>query len=206
MGDSLEILPRTVREILKINNEEILRLCKVAAIPLRQNNKGLTYFTTDDVKTLKRLQEVQLKTKEIEKKSVQLKQGLKKLPAKKLELVKKDKKENLPDTTVQKETIALLKQITGAVKNIETGFYDKFSLILDEKLENKLESKLEEKLGGIDAVIMDLVRCKSEADDMRKQLAKNDREIYTLKNELASYKKVAGNLYVKKKVEEPFKI
>lgn len=203
MGDSLEILPRTVREILKVDNNEIVRLCKVGDVPLRQNEKGLTYFTTDDVKTLKRLQDIQNKTKFHEEKSVQLKNGLKKLPVKKAEFLP-EKQDN--QKAVNEETVALLKQITGAVKNIETGFYDKFSVILEEKLEDKLESKLEEKLGGIDAVIMDLVRCKSEADDMRKKLAENDKEIFTLKNELACYKKIAGNFYVKKQKEEPFSL
>lgn len=196
MADGLEILPKTVRDILKVNNDEILRLCKSGNVPLKKNEKGLTYFTTDDVKTLKRLQDLQSQASMQEEKSVQLKNGLKKTPSKH------------PETTPQlpaeqkraDETLALLKQITGAVKNIETGVYDKFATLLDEKL----ESKLEEKLGGIDAVIMDLVRCKTEAEDMRKKLAQNDKEIYELKNELSCYKKLAGNIYIKKQVEKVF--
>ena len=56
MADSLEILPKTVRALLNINNDEILHLCKEGDVPLRQNAKCLTYFTTEDVKTLKKLQ------------------------------------------------------------------------------------------------------------------------------------------------------
>ncbi|MBQ2645096.1 hypothetical protein IJG14_05960 [bacterium] len=201
MVDSLEILPKTVRDILKINNEDIVRLCKSANMPLKQNEKGLTYFTTDDLKTLKRLQDVQNQTKYNEEKSIQLKNGLKKLPVNKNETTAKQKENNIIKND---ETIALLKQITGAVKNIEDGFYSKFSTILEEKLENKLESKLEEKLGGIDTVIMDLVRSKSEADDMRKQIADNKKEIYALKNELSRFKKIAGNFYIKKDDKQIF--
>lgn len=196
MGNGLEILPKTVRDILKIDNDEILRLCKSGNLPLKKNEKGLTYFTTEDVKTLKRLQDLQDKATLQEEKSVQLKNGLKKTPSK--------HPERTPQLPAEQkradETLALLKQITGAVKNIETGVYDKFATLLDEKL----ESKLEEKLGGIDAVIMDLVRCKAEADDMRKKLAKNDKEIYALKNELSCYKRFAGNLYIKKQSEKVF--
>ena len=196
MGDSLEILPKTVREILKVDNDQIINLCQAGDVPLRRNEKGLTYFTTEDVKTLKKLQDLQNKADTIQNKSVELQNNVKKTlakqPDKKLPAKKND------------ETVALLKQITGAVKNIENGFYDKFSLILEEKLENKLESKLEEKLGGIDTVIMDLVRSKAEADEMRKQLAEQDKQIYALKNELSSFKKLAGNIYIKKQVEQAF--
>lgn len=194
MSGSLEILPKTVRELLKIDNDGILNLCKAANIPLRQNDKGLTYFTTEDVKTLKKLQEIHNKTKLQEEKFLQVKNKLKKLP------VAKIKNQNAPT----EETLSLLKQITGAVKNIENGIYDKFSNLLD----TKLETKLEEKLGGIDEVIMDLVRSKVEADELRKKIAENDKEIFALKNELASYKKFAGNLYIKKSPENdsPFNI
>ena len=188
MGDSLQILPKTVREILKIDNDEIINLCQAGDIPLKTNEKGLTYFTTDDVKTLKKLQDLQNKAVSIQEKTVQLKNKLKKSSPKNIQL----------PAQKNDETVLLLKQITGAVKNIETGFYDKFSAILEDKLENKLETKLEEKLGGIDAVIMDLVRCKTEADDMRKKIAEQNKQIYSLKNELSSFKKVAGNIYIKK--------
>lgn len=197
MGNTLEILPKTVRELLKIDNEGILSLCRAANIPLRQNEKGLTYFTTEDVKTLKKLQDIQNKAKVQEEKFLQLKNKLKKLPS-------LNNSTEVQNNKTNEETLTLLKQITGAVKNIENGIYDKFSNLLDTKLENKLE----EKLGGIDEVIMDLVRSKVEADELRKQIAENDKEIFALKNQLASFKKVAGNLYIKKSPESdsPFNV
>ncbi len=195
MAEGLEILPKTVRDILKVDNDEIIRLCKSGKVPLKKNGKGLTYFTTEDVKTLKRLQDIQNQAARKEEKTIQNKDGVQKLSS------KGDEKQLIPvEQKRADETLALLKQITGAVKNIENGVYDKFANLLDEKL----ESKLEEKLGGIDAVIMDLVRCKTEAEDMRKKLAKNDKEIYALKNELSCYKKLAGNLYIKKQAEKMF--
>lgn len=195
MGNGFEILPKTVRALLNIDNDGILTLCKAADIPLRQNEKGLTYFTTDDVKTLKRLQEVQIRTKYHEDKSIKLKNGLKKLPAKKQELVQLPQQRN-------DESVALLKQITSAVKNIENGIYDKFANLLDDKL----EVKLEEKLAGIDEVIMDLVRCKAEAEQMRKTIADNTKEIYALKNELSTYKQVMGKFYVKQERKDVFEL
>lgn len=190
MVESLEILPKTVRSLLNINNDEILNLCKAGDIPLRQNAKGLTYFTTEDIKTLKRVQDIQAKAKSHEEPAIQLKNSLKKLPAKKQEVkapveVKKND-----------ETVALLKQISSAVTNIETGVYNKFSTLLEEKLE--------EKLGGIDEVIMDLVRCKAEAEQMRKDMAEKDKEIYSLKNELSAFRQIIGSIYIRQELEDEF--
>lgn len=197
MGDGLEILPKTVRDILKINNDEIVNLCKIADIPLKQNAKGLTYFTTEDIKTLKKIQETQQKVQNIEKKFVKLKNNLTNTPSKNDTVPKKSLPEKVAADS-NKDTLMLLQQITDTVKSIEQGFYTKFSSVLDEKL----DAKLEEKLGGIDEVIMDLVRSKTELNVMRQQIADKDKEIYELKNELASYRKITGRFYFKQDVEE----
>ena len=189
MADSLEILPKTVRALLNINNDEILHLCKEGDVPLRQNAKGLTYFTTEDVKTLKKLQEIQAKTKS--EPVIQLKNSLKKLPAK-----RHDAKSQLSENSSNAETVALLKQISAAVTSIESGVYNKFSVLLEEKLE--------EKLGGIDEVIMDLVRSKAESEQMRKDMAEKDKEIYALKNELSSFRQIIGSIYIKQELEDEF--
>lgn len=49
--------PHEVREILNSDNKEIIRLCKLASITPRQNAKGFTYFSYDEVRRLKELRE-----------------------------------------------------------------------------------------------------------------------------------------------------
>ena len=144
-----------------------------------------------------------LSPKYLEEKSVQLKNGFKKTLAKKIEksnnTVKEENKVQLPQQqSTNNDTIKFLKQITGAVKNIESGMYNKFSNIL----ETKLEEKLEEKLGGLDEVIMDLVHSKAENEELRKKLSDKEKEVYSLKNEVNSYKKIAGSLYIKQNKNE----
>lgn len=51
------LTPHEVREILNSDNKEIIRLCKLAAITPRQNERGLTYFSYDEVKRLKELRD-----------------------------------------------------------------------------------------------------------------------------------------------------
>lgn len=61
MGNSaiseMVLSPLEVREILKLSNEEIIKLCKQASIAPQRNQKGLTYFSYDEVKRLKELRE-----------------------------------------------------------------------------------------------------------------------------------------------------
>ena len=179
-SENIEIMPKTVREILNIDNEEIISLCKVGDIPLKRNKKGLTYFTRDDVRTLQRLNSIQNRTKSIEEKPIKLRNNFRKIIS-----LNSENKTAAPavrntETAPQQsygDTVKLLKQITGTVKSIEKGIYSKFSDIL----EVKLEEKLEEKLGGLDEVIIDLVRAKTENETLRKQLAEKEKDIYTLK-------------------------
>lgn len=48
----ITLTPGEVREILSADNEEIISLCKRAAIVPRRNRRGLTYFSYDEVKRL----------------------------------------------------------------------------------------------------------------------------------------------------------
>ena len=220
-SNNAEIMPKTVRTILNIENKDIISLCKVGGIPLKKNKNGLTYFTHNDVETLIRLNAIQKRADELEEKSMRLQNELQKSSSAKNTVIIKDDTQNagsdlsndeetgmmpennneqpmsaLPSVrTNSEDTVMLLKQITGAVKNIENGIYDKFS----EILESKLETKLEEKLGGIDEVIMDLVQAKTEYESLRKKITDYEKEVYSLKNELGKFRKIAGNFYIKEK-------
>ena len=195
-SDNIEIMPKTVRAILNIDNEEIINLCKTGDIPLKRNKKGLTYFTGEDVKTLQKLNDIQKSARHLEKQSAKLNGGLENVSENNSENSTEPHSLQITENINQKlykDTALLLKQITGSVKNIENGIYDKFSDILEEKLEDKLE----EKLGGLDEVIIDLVRAKTENETLRKRISENEKLIYSLKNELSKYSKLAGKLYIK---------
>ena len=195
-SENIEIMPKTVRAILNIDNEEIINLCKTGDIPLKRNKKGLTYFTGEDVKTLQKLNDIQKSARHLEKQSAKLNGGLENVSENNSENSIEQHPLQITENINQKlykDTALLLKQITGSVKNIENGIYDKFSDILEEKLEDKLE----EKLGGLDEVIIDLVRAKTENETLRKRISENEKLIYSLKNELSKYSKLAGKLYIK---------
>lgn len=54
----ITLMPSEVREILSADNDEIINLCKKASIIPRRNNRGLTYFSYDDVKRLQQVKQM----------------------------------------------------------------------------------------------------------------------------------------------------
>lgn len=76
-------------------------------------------------------------------------------------------------------------KILDAVKNIEKTMSDKFASLLDEKLD------------GMDDVVMELIRIKTENETMRFKINELNKENYRLKKELNSFKKAPFGLYKK---------
>ena len=56
--NDITLMPKEVREILCADNDEIINLCKKAAVVPRRNNKGLTYFSYDDLKKLQHVKQM----------------------------------------------------------------------------------------------------------------------------------------------------
>jgi hypothetical protein len=89
--------------------------------------------------------------------------------------------------------VAIEKMCTS-IASLEMSLLDKMSSLI----ESKLETKLDEKLDGMDEVVVELVRCKTENETLRYKMNELNKEIYYLKNELNSYKNLGFGLYVKK--------
>ena len=50
------LTPQEVRAILNTDNKEIVELCKKASILPRKNSRGMTYFSYEEVKKLRKVQ------------------------------------------------------------------------------------------------------------------------------------------------------
>lgn len=144
--------PQEVRNILKTDNREIVRLCKRASIVPKKNQNGQTYFSYNEVQNLK-------KVKETSPKSTALTQ---------------------PDS--QQVVGNLLTTLESIEKNITTSL----SKIIDEKLD------------GMDEVVVELIRCKTENETLRQKLNELNKENYHLKNTVKGYKAVGLGFYIKK--------
>jgi hypothetical protein len=140
--------PQEVRDILKTDNREIVKLCKKASIVPKKDRNGQTYFSYNEVQSLKKMQ----------------------------------KGRELTPVNSQQVVGNLLSTLESIEKNITASM----SKIIDEKLD------------GMDEVVVELIRCKTENETLRQKINELNKENYHLKNTIKSYKSVGLGFYVKK--------
>lgn len=144
--------PQEVRNILKTDNREIIKLCKQASIVPKKDKNGQTYFSYKEVKNLKDIQEKPTKSTAI----------------------------------AQVESQKVVNNLITTLEDMEKNITNSMSKIIDEKLD------------GMDEVVVELIRCKTENETLRQKINELNKENYHLKNTVKSYKSVGLGLYVKK--------
>ena len=76
------------------------------------------------------------------------------------------------------------------------------------KMENNITSSMtkliDEKLEGMDDVVLELVRCKTENENLKNKVNELNKENFKLRNEINSYKPLMCGFYIKKKDEVSF--
>lgn len=164
------LTPQEVRTILKADNKEIVDLCKKAAIRPRKNAMGHTYFSYDEVKNLRKIQ------------------------AQVNGVVTNPVSFRTPVMAGGSSSTAVTNN-SAAVRSILTTLQD-----LEVKLSNKIAKVIDEKLEGMDDVVVELIRCKTDNETLKQKIVDLNKEVYQLKNELNSYKPVALGFYKKKEV------
>jgi len=78
-----------------------------------------------------------------------------------------------------------IKSILYSIKDMEKNISSQISKVIDEKLE------------GMDEVVVELIRCKTDNETLRQKIIDLNKEIYKLKNEITCYKPLAMGLYRK---------
>ena len=164
------ITPKTIREMLKIDNSQIQELCKAASIKPKKDARGLTYFTKDDVEAMKNITNTTQTTKP---NTLQAK----------LAMIQSQSKAPVEVKKIENTSMV---QLIESLKSIETAITEKVSAIMDEKLD------------GMDDVVVELIRCKTENETLRYKINELNKENYNLKNEVSSFKNVGLNFYIKK--------
>jgi len=144
--------PQEVRNILKTDNREIIKLCKQASIVPKKDKNGQTYFSYKEVNNLKNIQSSSVKSTAV------------------------------TQVESQKVVTSLISTLADMEKNITSNM----SKLIDEKLD------------GMDEVVVELIRCKTENETLRQKINELNKENYHLKNTVKSYKSVGLGLYIKK--------
>lgn len=146
------LTPQEVRDILKTDNREIVRLCKKASIVPRKDKNGQTYFSYNEVEDLKKYQNSASKGTAL----------------------------------TQADSQKVVDNLLNTLQSFEKNITDSMSKVIDEKLD------------GMDEVVVELIRCKTENETLRQKINELNKENYHLKNTVKSYKSVGLGFYIKK--------
>lgn len=180
--------------LLNSDIEEVVSLCKKACLKPKTDTIGNAFFTKDDVDILKKMKELYSQSQEV-------KSQIENQPEKEIE---KDN-ENILDSSEKR-----INFLTKAKSRMKSE--NPLSLIANspsyqiktamDKLENNLISKmseiLSEKMDGFDEIIVELIRSKTENENLRQQVNTLNKQLFIMKKELASYSPVAFGFYTKK--------
>ena len=112
--------------------------------------------------------------------------------------LKNAKSSVISDMTDKKSALAMVSKPNSQVvvnnlletlSNIENNITESMSKLIDEKLE------------GMDDVVLELVRCKTENENLKNKVNELNKENFRLKNILNSFKPLMCGFYVKKEEE-----
>ena len=83
----------------------------------------------------------------------------------------------------------VVNNLLETLNNMENNITTSMSKLIDEKLE------------GMDDVVLELVRCKTENENLKNKVNELNKENFRLKNILNSFKPVLAGFYIKKEEE-----
>ena len=170
MGTTENYTPNMLRDILDTDNSGISSLCREAKLIPKKDLSGNTYFTKHDVLTLKKLNDLHSKNSMLAN-----------------ELMMSSSKE----LSVPLYNVSLDETFNKLNERFEA---------FQQALEEKISTVIDEKLDGMDEVVVELIRCKTENETLRFKMNELEKLNYSLKNQLSSYKNIGFNLYIKKEL------
>ena len=108
-----------------------------------------------------------------------------------LEIIKKEKNMTLPVMT-KPNSQAVVNGLLETLNKMENNITESMTKVIDEKLE------------GMDDVVLELVRCKTENENLKNKVNELNKENFKLKNILNSFKPLVAGFYIKKDEETTF--
>lgn len=164
--------PAEVRKLLNTDNQEIQRLCKeVSVFPKKDNSTGRIFFFKSDVEVLKKIKELQGKSRKIEERLA-------------------SENTALAVSTSSIQPVSENPDVNALVNTVVDARDD---------VVRRLTSIIDEKLDGIDDVVVELIKSKVENEKLRIKLDQVTKENYQLMSEMEKFKPVALGLYKKLK-------
>lgn len=186
--------------ILNSDIEEVVTLCKKACVKPKTDNMGNAYFTKTDVDMLKKMKElyaqnqaIQNQTEEKVSNTVIEQAKGEQLPLsnpnKKINFLEKAKTRAKGDSMTALAAAHPATQLANKLENLENNLVNRMSEILSEKMD------------GFDEIIVELIRAKTENENLRQQVNSLNKQVFILKNELASFSALPFGFYTKKETD-----
>ncbi len=206
--------------ILDTDANEVSSLCQKACLRPKKDGFGNVYFSKGDVDVLRKVKELYEQTKKIqeERRSFSEKSSVerKRFQGKKIEKIQpvrfefEDRKKETEAPQVSENEEKLLPAENVSAKQVQT-----MQVAMNEALVNKIDAVennviskltdiLSEKLDGLDEVIVELIKAKTENETLRQKVNDLNKENFALKTENSSFKSVGLGLYVKKTSTDNF--
>ena len=184
----------TVRNLLQLENKEIARLCAQVSLMPKKDKNGKMYFSREDIDLLRKVKNQKARAQQAQQTksvpvSVPTKPQMPKMSVSNFKQIQNPPAKQQPN---QNSKMAVEK-ICSSIATMETNLADKITQLIEEKLSKKLD----EKLDGMDEVVVELVRCKTENETLRYKMNELNKELYNLKNELSRYKELGFGVYIK---------
>ena len=183
--------------ILDSNIEEVVTLCKKACLKPKTDSMGNAYFTRDDVDMLKKMKQLYVQAHKMEEKTEAVsKTVIEPAKGENVDLASPDKKINfLQKAKNRVKSDALLTTVNTAHPIVQLN--NKLET-LENNLVSKMSELLSEKMDGFDEIIVELIRAKTENENLRQQVNSLNKQVFILKNELASFNALPFGFYTKK--------
>ena len=206
--------------ILDSDAREISALCQRACLRPKKDGFGNIYFSKGDVDVLRKVKELYEHTKKLqEERSLQgadnfaneartKENKLKKLRDESILRNKAEMKEK--EVSMAEESFVTQKslpvksdssKLEPMSPSVQTAFIKRIDAV-ENNVINKITDVLSEKLDGLDEVIVELIKAKTENETLRQKVNELNKENFALKTENSSFKPVGLGFYVKKPTDE----
>jgi len=196
--------------ILNSNPREVSTLCQKACLKPKKDGFGNIYFSKDDIDVLKKVKELYKHTKELqEEKKRAVEEAVRKMNTEK-EYKSEDestqykgaKENNFLQRVRQKAQRQELSLSSYDSSDTVPGEISKTMSALENNIVDRISSVINEKMDGLDEIVVELIRTKTENETLRQKLNELNKENFGLKSENASYKSVGLGFYVKKNTDD----
>ena len=182
MNANKVLLPNDVRKLLNVDNKEIVELCKKTSVTPKKDARGQIYFSVEEVKKLRNAKSAVI-TEMSERGGNKILESINQAGH------NSESKANLPVMTKPNSQV-VVNNLLETLNKMETNITSSMTKIIDEKLE------------GMDDVVLELVRCKTENENLKNKINDLNKENFKLRNALNSFKPLLCGFFIKKEEEE----